>query len=151
VFEIQNHLLGKTFPDYHPSRLDSAPLMNRPPGARQVRRRRPTLLPYKGKRKDTAFVFSLAAAPSASQATSAQSFPSHEVVQQNHTSKPDLVAVARRRSLTACGLAVTKKTSWTAVPVLASAFSPVPVKYLISSLSCCLEPLVGRIRPGIIE
>jgi acyl-CoA hydrolase len=76
---------------------------------------------------------------------------SHEVVQQNHTSKPDLVAVARRRSLTACGLEVTKKTSWTAVPVLASAFSPVPVKYLISSLIRRLEPLVGLIRPGIIE
>src|SRR5258708_16719058 len=95
--------------------------------------------------------FFSAAAPSASQATSAQSFPSHEVVQQNHTSKPDLVAVARRRSLTACGLAVTKKTSWTAVPVLASAFSPVPVKYLISSLICRVEPLFVLIRPGIIE
>jgi hypothetical protein len=39
----------------------------------------------------------------------------------------DPVAVSRRRSLTASGLAVTKKTSWTAVPVLASAFSPVTV------------------------
>jgi hypothetical protein len=37
--------------------------MNRPPGARQVRRRRPTLLPYKGKRKDTAFIFSLLRLP----------------------------------------------------------------------------------------
>ncbi len=37
--------------------------MNRPPGARQVRRRRPILLPYKGKRKDTAFIFSLLRLP----------------------------------------------------------------------------------------
>src|ERR1700738_487236 len=100
---------------------------------------------------DTTFIFYLLRLSRRRKQCPPKVFPSHEVVLRNHTSTPDHVAVAKRRSLTACGLAVTKKTSWTAVPVLASTFSPVPVKYLISSLIRRLEPLVGLIRPGIIE
>jgi hypothetical protein len=46
-----------------------------------------------------------AAAPPASQAMSAKISRSHEVIQQNHTSTADYVAVAKRRSSTTSGLA----------------------------------------------
>jgi hypothetical protein len=79
-----------------------------------------------------------------------QGFLSHEVVQQNHRSTPDPVAVSRK--LSDCFRVGSDEENFLDGRCgFSERFQSVTVEYLISNLICRLELLVGLIRPGIIE